>query len=145
MNECDVIIERVFDYPRERVFRAFSDPAVLARWWGPAGFSNTFKVFDFEPEGLWKFTMHGPDGVIYPNESVFQEIVKPERIVFDHTTGHLFRAIFAFAEQDGKTLVHWTMRFPSVDACAKVRDFVTEMNGQNMDRLEAQLGKMNGS
>jgi uncharacterized protein YndB with AHSA1/START domain len=145
MQECDVVTERVFNARRESIFRAFSNPAVLARWWGPAGFSNTFKVFDFEPEGIWKFTMHGPDGVNYPNESVFREIVEPERIVFDHLGAHLFRSIFAFVEDGGRTLVHWTMRFPSADACASLRGFVTEANGQNLDRLEAQLARMNAN
>ncbi len=51
----------------EHVFAAFSDPARLARWWGPAGFTNTFDVCEFKPGGQWSFTMHGPDGANYPN------------------------------------------------------------------------------
>lgn len=144
MSDCDVITERIFDAPRERVFRAFSDPSVLARWWGPDGFTNTFKVFDFEPGGLWKFTMHGPDGVNYPNESVFSHIARPERIEFDHVLGTPFKAIFAFIEQEGKTLLHWTMRFPTAEACARMRDFVLTANGENLDRLEEQLERMRG-
>lgn len=145
MNDSEILTTRLFDAPRELAFRAFSDPAVLARWWGPAGFTNTFKAFDFEPGGIWRFVMHGPDGVDYPNESVFTEIVKPERIVFDHVSGHKFTAIFLLQEQDGKTLLHWIMRFDSAEECAKVRDFVCEANGENMDRLAHQLGRMNGN
>lgn len=144
MSDCDVITERIFDAPRERVFRAFSDPSILARWWGPDGYTNTFKVFDFEPGGLWKFTMHGPDGVNYPNESVFAEIIRPERIAFDHIQGTPFRAIFSFLEQGGKTLLHWTMRFPTAEACAKMRDVVVAANDENLDRLEEQLVRMEG-
>lgn len=145
MNDSEILTTRLFDAPRELAFRAFSDPAVLARWWGPAGFTNTFKAFDFEPGGIWRFVMHGPDGVDYPNESVFTEIVKPERIVFDHVSGHKFTAIFLLQEQDGKTLLHWIMRFDSAEECAKVRDFVFEANGENMDRLAHQLSRMNGN
>jgi uncharacterized protein YndB with AHSA1/START domain len=75
---------RLIDGPRERVFRAFAEPAHLARWWGPNGFSSTFQVFEFRPGGRWRFVMHGPDGANYPNESVFSEIVAPERVVLEH-------------------------------------------------------------
>jgi uncharacterized protein YndB with AHSA1/START domain len=53
------------------VFAAIADPQRLARWWGPDGFRNSFEVCDIRPGGAWKFTMHGPDGASYPNESVF--------------------------------------------------------------------------
>lgn len=144
MNDCEIVTTRLLDAPRERVFQAFSDPAILARWWGPAGFTNTFKAFDFEPGGIWRFVMHGPDGVDYPNESVFAEIVKPERIVFHHISGHKFSAVFLLREEQGKTLLHWTMRFDSADECARVRNFVIDANGENMDRLERQLGRLHG-
>lgn len=52
-----------------RVFEAFARPELLARWWGPSGFTNTFEVSEFRPEGRWRFTMHGPDGSNHPNES----------------------------------------------------------------------------
>ena len=51
----------------EEIFAAFSDPVRLARWWGPAGFTNTFTICEFKPGGQWSFTMHGPDGTNYPN------------------------------------------------------------------------------
>src|SRR5688500_3516125 len=81
---------RWIDAPRERVFKAFSDPAHLARWWGPNGFTSTFHEFDLRPGGAWRFVMHGPDGANYPNESVFVEVVEPERIVFEHMSQHHF-------------------------------------------------------
>lgn len=77
----EFVHSRLVDAPQERVFRAFAEPAHLARWWGPDGFTNTFDVFEFHPGGTWRFTMHGPDGQDYPNESVFREIAVPERVV----------------------------------------------------------------
>jgi uncharacterized protein YndB with AHSA1/START domain len=62
---------RVLPYPPRSVFEAFARPEVLARWWGPNGFTNTFEVFEFRPGGRWKFVMHGPEGSNHPNESVF--------------------------------------------------------------------------
>jgi uncharacterized protein YndB with AHSA1/START domain len=79
-----IVSTRVIPFARDAVFRALSDPQRLARWWGPAGFRNTFERFDFRPGGEWRFVMHGPDGKEYPNHSVFETIAAPERVVFRH-------------------------------------------------------------
>src|SRR5215210_6810903 len=103
LNETDadaqeIISRRIIDAPRELVFRAFSEPAHLAQWWGPKGFRNTFHEFDLRPGGYWRFIMHGPDGTDYRNECVFIEIVKPERIVFRHLKPvHEFQMTLTFA------------------------------------------------
>jgi len=68
----------------EAVFEAFRDPACLARWWGPDGFTNSFDTFEFRPGGQWLFTMHGPDGANYPNQSEFLEIVPHALIRIKH-------------------------------------------------------------
>ena len=52
---------RVFNVPREFVFKAWTDPNHLCQWWGPKGFTNTFQEFDMRPGGHWHFVMHGPD------------------------------------------------------------------------------------
>ena len=62
----------------DQVFAAFTDPQRLARWWGPAGFFNTFKICEFRPGGRWSYVMHGPKGANFQNESVFAE-VEPSR------------------------------------------------------------------
>ena len=64
-TDREIVSTRVLDAPRELVFRAFSDPDLLARWWGPEGFTNTFHEFDLRPDGAWRFVMHGPDGTDY--------------------------------------------------------------------------------
>jgi len=138
-DDCTIVTTRVLDAPRERVFQAFSDPAQLARWWGPDGFTSTFQGFSFEPGGVWSFVMHGPDGSTYPNESQFVEIVPPERIVFDHVSGHGFRATFDFTDEGARTRLHWTMHFGDPAECAKVARFVAGANEQNLDRLAAVL------
>lgn len=130
---------RLIDAPRERVFRAFSDPAHLARWWGPKGFSNTFQVFDFEPGGRWQFIMHGPDGRNYPNESVFLEVVEPQRIVLEHVVGHHFKLTVTLTAQGTRTLVGWRQVFDTAAERERVADFVTEANEQNLDRLAAEV------
>ncbi|WBS03001.1 SRPBCC family protein [Pseudoduganella sp. SL102] len=139
MDDCNIVTTRVLDAPRGRVFAAFSDPEQLAQWWGPEGFTSTFQGFDFTAGGAWTFVMHGPDGTTYPNESHFVEIVPGERIVFDHVSGHAFRATFEFTDADGKTRLRWTMHFGDPAECAKVARFVAGANEQNLDRLAALL------
>src|SRR5436309_2674995 len=96
-SEREIVSSRVIDAPRELVFRAFSEPEHLAQWWGPKGFRNTFHEFDLQPSGYWRFIMHGPDGTDYKNESVFLEVVEPERIVFRHLDpAHIFQMTITF-------------------------------------------------
>ena len=135
----EIISTRVFDVSRELVFQAWADPVILARWWGPKGFRNTFHEFDARPGGTWRFVMHGPDGTDYKNESVFREIEKPARIVFDHITGPRFRVEATFDAEAEKTRVTFRMIFESVAACDQVKGYVVEANEQNFDRLAVQL------
>ncbi len=138
----EIVTTRVLNAPRELVFKAWTDPDHLVHWWGPKGFTNTFHEFDLRPGGIWRFVMHGPDGVDYQNKSVFVEVVNPGRIVFDHVSGPRFQVVVTFAEQAGKTKLTFRMRFESAAECEKVKAFAVEGNEQNFDRLEAQLAKM---
>jgi uncharacterized protein YndB with AHSA1/START domain len=90
VDEARVIrMSRVFDAPRALVWKAWTDPEQVARWWGPDGFTVEIHTMDVRPGGTWHLTMHGPDGAQYPNKSVFKEVVKPERIVFAHAGGRV--------------------------------------------------------
>lgn len=137
-----IVSTRLFDAPRERVFTAWIDPEHLARWWGPKGFTNTFQDFNPRPGGMWRFVMHGPDGVDYKNESVFVEVVRPERIAFNHVSDHKFKVTASFAEEAGKTRVTFRMLFETAAERDRVKTHVTEANEQNFDRLEAELARM---
>jgi uncharacterized protein YndB with AHSA1/START domain len=79
--ERDFVITRVFDAPRETVFRAWTDPRHLAQWWGPRIFTTHIYEMDVRPRGAYRIAMRGPDGVEYPIKGVYREIVKPERLV----------------------------------------------------------------
>lgn len=140
----EIVTVRVVDAPREAVWRAWTEAEHLARWWGPAGFTNTFDAFEPRPGGAWRFTMHGPDGTDYPNESVFVEIARPERIVLDHLSGHRFRLTATFDDAGGKTRVTFRQAFETAAECARVKVFAVEANEQNMDRLGVELERMAG-
>lgn len=140
-SDRDIVTSRVVSATPEEIVAAFRDPARLARWWGPAGFRNTFDEFDFRPGGHWRFVMHGPDGADYRNRSVFVETAQP-RIVVDHVSGPKFRLTVTLdAAATGGTRVGWTQTFPSAAERDRIATFAVAANEQNLDRLEAELAR----
>src|SRR3954451_3971273 len=91
----------------EDVFAAFSNAERLARWWGPAGFTNTFHTFDFETGGRWVYTMHSPHGGNPENESIF-ELVEPNKIVIRHISLPLYRLTIELNPTAAGTIVSWS-------------------------------------
>jgi uncharacterized protein YndB with AHSA1/START domain len=135
-----IVTSRVLAAARARVWSAFSDPAALAGWWGPAGFTNTFREFDFRPGGVWRFTMHGPDGAAYAMDHRFMEIVSPERIVVRHLQpGHDFTLTVTLDDRAGATAITWRLLFDDPAEADRVRPFVVPANEQNLARLEDHL------
>jgi len=136
---------RLFAAGRERVFRAFSDPAQLAVWWGPKGFTNTIHTFDLKQGGDWRYVMHGPNGADYRNEAKFLEVVGPERIVLEHVQPfHHFVMTMDFAEQAGRTELTWHMLFDSAAEVIAMREFIAQANEENFDRLGVHLAAAAG-
>lgn len=141
--ERQIATIRIFNAPRKVVFSAWTDPELLKQWWGPKGFTNTFHEFDMRIGGNWKFTMHGPDGGNYPNESIFLEIKDPERIVLDHVSKPKFVVTARFEEIDNNaTKLIFEQLFPTVEEYNKVKGFAIGANEENMDRLESILQKI---
>jgi len=139
-TDPEIVTTRKFATSREELFDAWTDPARLARWWGPRGFTNTFETFDLRPGGEWRFVMHGPDGTDYRNRSIFAEISAPDRIVFDHVSGHKFRVVATFETEGDGTRLTFRMIFDSAEECARVSQFAIAANEENFDRLETELG-----
>lgn len=131
---------RAFACPPAAVFAALRDPARLARWWGPAGFSNRFDVFEFRPGGRWIFTMIGPDGTAYPNESTFEHIETDRCVVIRHTCAPLFTLSLNLIPEAGGTRVEWQQAFDDPAVAEAVRAVVEPANEQNLDRLALELG-----
>jgi uncharacterized protein YndB with AHSA1/START domain len=85
-SDCEIVIKRVFDAPRELVYDAFFDHANISNWWGPHGFRTTTHASDVRVGGVWSFTMHGPDGTDYPNRIVCTKLDRPNGFAYDHGT-----------------------------------------------------------
>jgi uncharacterized protein YndB with AHSA1/START domain len=120
------------------IFAAFADPARLAQWWGPNGFRNTFEVFEFAPQGRWKFVMHGPDGRDYANEARFIE-TSPHCIVIRHCCAPDFTLRITLTETAGHTRLDWHQAFDDPQVAAAVAAIVLPANEQNLDRLQTAL------
>jgi uncharacterized protein YndB with AHSA1/START domain len=123
----------------QQVFAAMSDPARVARWWGPDGFTNTNHQFDFKPGGTWLLTMHGPDGKDYPNESRFTRIVAGELFEIEHFSGHHFILTIELKPFDKGTQVHWRQTFDTIEHYERIAQFVAGANEQNLQRLAAEV------
>jgi len=109
-DEGEFSLTRIFDAPRALVWRAWTDPAHLAAWWGPQGFTNPVCELDLRPGGLMRIVMRTPDGQNYPMRGEFVEIAPPERLVFrnfavDAEDKPLIDGLttVVFIERDGKT------------------------------------------
>jgi len=89
-----------------------------------------------------RFTMHGPDGANYENESEFVEIVQNERIVFNHISNPKFQMVTTFEEAEGKTKFTFRMIFASEELCSQLKPICITSNEENFDRLEAELTRM---
>ncbi len=147
----EIFLSREFDAPRELVWEAMTNPKHVVHWWGPRGFTNTMQTMDFRVGGVWKHVMHGPDGVNYPNEKIFQEIVPMEKIVFTHggrrENGPSVEAIATWTFDklaDRKTRVSLRMLFPSASERERiVKQFgAIEGGKQTLERLGEYLPKM---
>lgn len=132
--------QRVLPYPPQAVYDAFARPELLAQWWGPNGFTNTFEVFEFRPGGRWKFVMHGPNGVNYPNENVFLELHAPTKIVIQHVSQPRFVLTVTLAAHEAGSAITWIQAFEDAAVAASVRHIVEPANEQNLDRLRSVLG-----
>jgi uncharacterized protein YndB with AHSA1/START domain len=151
-SDREIVLTRVFDAPRELVWKVWTKPDHLANWWGPRGFTTTTHRMEVKQGGVWQYVMHGPDGRDYDNIITYLEVVEPERLTYKHggakdTEPVNFQATVTFDPQGPngeKTKVTMRSLFPSQAA----RDFVVrEVNAieggkQTLQRLAEHLDEM---
>ncbi len=143
----ELVLTRVFDAPRELVFKAWTDPKCVAEWWGPNGFTNPVCELDVRPGGAIRIHMRGPDAIVYPMTGVYQEVVWPERLVFtsaalDLDGNPMFEVLttVTFAEQGGKT--KQILRARVIKRTAQAAPYLAGMEAgwtQMLDRLTAYM------
>ncbi|HOU42167.1 MAG TPA: SRPBCC family protein [Promineifilum sp.] len=115
-----ITVNRAFDAPRERVWRALTEPALIARWWGGGAGSQTTHVdqFDLRPGGAWRFVERGENGEdAFRGE--FREVTPPQRIVqtfeYEPWAGHILVETMTLSEQAGGTLLTVIEQFSNLE------------------------------
>jgi uncharacterized protein YndB with AHSA1/START domain len=142
----ELYIRRRYDAPLAMVWEAWTNAQSAAHWWGPRGFTITTKSKDFRTGGSWIYTMHGPDGVDYPNHTKFLEVQKHVRMVYDHGGNEdqppMFRVTACFAQIAEQTELDMTMAFANAEAAVQARKFIKMAGGDaTWDRLAEYLAQ----
>ena len=156
LSKYDLVITRVFDAPRNVVFKAWTDPAQVAMWWGPNGFTTKVHELDARAGGTMLFDMIAPDGTVFPMTGTFKEITEPERLVFvsgalNANGKPLFEVLttVTLTEQGGKTTL--TLQARVTAATAGAPQYLKGMEAgwsQTLDRLGRHvesLGNFSGA
>jgi len=139
----EIKISRILNAPRELVWETWTDPKHIDKWWGPVGFSTETHEIKVQEGSKWLYTMHGPNGMDFPNEMIYTEVVKPERIVYTNAAPK-FDCTVTFEKFSGKTKLTMSMVFASQEEY----NFVVKEHGaiegqvQTINRLEEHLSKM---
>ena len=133
---------RTLPYTEKQIYGAFASAELLALWWGPDGFSNTFEIFEFKPGGRWQFVMHGPDGTNYQNECIFKELVANTKVVIDHVCQPYFSLTIELQPVSDGTHLSWNQVFEDAKTAQAVKQMVGPANEQNIDRLTQVLSKV---
>ncbi len=92
-GDREILITRVFNAPRDRVYRAHADPRALVEWWGPRGYATEVRTWEPRPGGAWRIVQHDLEGREHGFRGTFQEVVPPERLTwtfeYEGTPGHV--------------------------------------------------------
>lgn len=148
VGDREIAATRILDAPRELVWKVWTDPEHIAKWWGPNGFTTTTTSMELKPGGVWRYVMHGPDGRDYQNKVTYLEVVEPERLVYTLGGGEDVEPVshhvtVTFRELGGRTRVDMLMVFASAEARTHVIETYGAFEGlkQHLGRLEVYLAK----
>lgn len=150
-SDRELVLTRLIDAPREKLYRAWTEPELLKQWFAPLPWTTPRVEVDLRPGGTNFFVMRGPDGKEFPNRGVYLEVVENERLVFtdaytkawEPSEKPFMTVIATFAEEAGKTrytarVQHWTV----ADREAHEKMGFHEGWGQCADQLAALVAKL---
>ena len=141
----ELFIQRTFNAPRELVFKAYTDPTLIPRWWGPRIYKTTIDKMDPKPGGSWRFVQHDAEGHEFAFHGVYHEITRPELIIdtfeFEGNPGHhVLLETTTFEEQDGKTNLTVQVVYQSVeDRDGMIASGMEKGMDEGMQRLDRLL------
>jgi uncharacterized protein YndB with AHSA1/START domain len=147
----ELVLTRLIDASREKLFRAWTEPELLKQWFAPLPYTTPVAELDVRPGGANLIVMRSPEGQDLPNRGVYLDIVKNERIVFtdafikawEPSEKPFMTAILTFEDEGGKTrytarVLHWTVE----DRDAHEKMGFHEGWGQCADQLAALVAKL---
>jgi len=142
----EIVLTRVFDAPRELVFKTLTDPELITHWWGPRGHSTTVDKMDLRPGGAWRFVDRDPEGRESGFHGVYHEILAPERVVqtfeWEGAPGHVLLETMTLEDVGGKTRLTTKSVFQSVaDRDAMVATGMESGASESMDRLAELIAR----
>src|SRR5262245_5021557 len=125
MSEPNTITTtRTISFPIEKVWEAWTNPAILKIWWGPAGFTNTFHTHEFREGGKWIYTMHGPDAGNYENDAWYTKIEESVLLQWNRNSQPRFLTTVQFEKlSSSQTKIVWQMKFETAEMYEKVAKF----------------------
>ncbi len=143
-----IITTRLIAAPRELVWKVLTTPEHLKHFWGPDGFTNSFKTYDLRVGKEARFTMHGPDGKDWSNRFVFLTIDPPHLLRWNHDNGgegdwdHKFTGEMELTEEGDKTRIELRVIEPSIESRDAIAVYAIDGGLQNLDRLAAYVAPM---
>jgi uncharacterized protein YndB with AHSA1/START domain len=139
-------VTRIFDAPRELVFKVTTDPRLIPQWWGPRIYTTTVEKMEVRPGGMWRFVQKGDDGSPYAFHGVYHDVVPGERVVstfeFEGFPGHVLLEMVDYEDLGGKTRLRGTYVYASVeDRDGMLSSGMADGESESYDRLDELLAK----
>lgn len=146
-SDREIVMERVFNAPRALLFKAYTDPNLIPRWWGPRKYTTTVDRMDVRVGGAWRFVQRDAAGNEYAFNGEYREIAPPGRLSytfeFEGMPGHVLLETVTFEEHDGQTKVTVTSLFQSVeDRDGMLQSGMEQGAKESQDRLAELLGSI---
>jgi uncharacterized protein YndB with AHSA1/START domain len=147
----EIVSERTFDAPRERVFAAFTDPELIPQWWGPHGGTTIVAEMDVRPGGAWRYIYRNEDGSETAFRGVYREVTPPERLAqsfeYEPMPGYISIDISTFEDLgDGRTKVTTVSQFHTPEERdGMLAAGMAKGMGETYDRLEELLARGNSA
>lgn len=147
-TDREIVTERIFDAPPERVYAAFTDPQLIPQWWGPRRMTTTVQEMDVRVGGRWRFVSSEPGGPEQAFKGVYREIVPGERIAqtfeWEGMPGHVILETATFEDLGGRTRVRTVSLFHATEErdgmlASGMEGGLTESH-ERLDELLAQEG-----
>lgn len=143
-SDREIVMERVFAAPRALIFKAYTDPNLIPKWWGPRYLTTTVDKMEVKVGGVWRFVQRDADGNEYAFHGEYREIVPPDRLAytfeFEGMPGHALLETVTFEEREGKTKVTVTSLFQSVeDRDGMIQSGMEAGANESADRLAELL------